>query len=89
MPTGTPASGPRVLASLDAGVHLPGGGAGIVGRRRAEGVQVRLHLFHVGDHRVRDLDRRKLLGPHPRRQRDGIHAADFACLRHPTPSPSD
>ena len=80
---------PRVLASLDAGVHLPGGGAGIVGRRRAEGVQVRLHFFHVGDHRVRDLDRRKLLSPHPRRQRDGVHPADFACSRHATPSPSD
>ena len=80
---------PRVLASLDAGVHLPGGGAGIVGRGRAEGVQVRLHLFHVGDHRVRDLDCRELLSPHPRRQRDGVHAADFACSRHATPSPSD
>ena len=71
-----------VLARRDPGIHFAGGGAGVVGRRRAEGVEMGFHLLHVGDDRVRDFDCRKLPGTHPRSQRHGVHPADFVGLRH-------
>ena len=48
----------RVLARRDLGIYLPRGcGTGVVGRGRAERVHVGLHLLHVGDNRIGDLDR--------------------------------
>ena len=63
IPIGTPAEQAGVFAGRDLGVDRGGRGARHVGRRRAEGMDVRLELLHAAQHRFGHLDRGKLSCP--------------------------
>ena len=65
MPIGTPASGPGSSPAASLRVDRLGRSARHVGRRRAEGVDVRLEHLHPAQRRLGHLDGRELLGPRP------------------------
>jgi len=60
---GTLASGPLDRSANDFGFNALGFGPRKLGRRRAEGVQMRLQALHPGEHRVDDFDPARAASP--------------------------